>query len=597
MNKMKNLNLIVATIIALSIFSGCALKKMVKLAEKQDLEVSPNPLELHGNQVAFDLSAVLPPKMLPTGKVYTLNTTYQYGDEEIEVGSIEFNAENYPQSSSTTSRVSRSFSMPFNASLNPGSLIIQGEAKDPKNGKALTTAKMEIAVGIITTSRAVQNDYATNYADHGYNDQEELIPTNINFYFPQGSSYLSQYLATDGKSNKAKKSNLSAFIADKNVTRTVTITGTHSPEGSETINGDLSKNRAESIEKYYRSQMRKYDYTGTAAEIKFILKPVVQDWTAFKVAMRASEISEDSKKSFLNIVNGSGSFEDKEKAMRKIPAYKSVFDKVYPSLRTAQTEILTVKEKKSPAEISLLAKHIVNGDTTSEVLSNEELLYAATLTPSLKEKEEIYIAASKKEGSWVAHNNLAAVYLQMAEQIGDDMAKNIQDALTQLDIASNKTDHIEVHANRGTALMMQASYQESFEALSLAMSGATGDLKEALNASIGSIHIRMGDYEKASAALAAADDNEVTNFNRGLAHLLGDNLDGANREFNKISKSSSLSSHAAYYLAVTAARSNNESGIKSKLKAAVSIDVTLKEKALNDLEFSNYADAVAEAIR
>lgn len=594
---MKNLNLIVATIIALSIFSGCALKKMVKLAEKQDLEVSPDPLELHGNQVAFDLSAVLPPKMLPTGKVYTLNTTYQYGDEEIEVGSIEFNAENYPQSSSTTSRVSRSFSMPFNASLNPGSLIIQGEAKDPKNGKALTTAKMEIAVGIITTSRAVQNDYATNYADHGYNDQEELIPTNINFYFPQGSSYLSQYLATDGKSNKAKKSNLSAFIADKNVTRTVTITGTHSPEGSETINGDLSKNRAEAIEKYYRSQMRKYDYTGTAAEIKFILKPVVQDWTAFKVAMRASEISEDSKKSFLNIVNGSGSFEDKEKAMRKIPAYKSVFDKVYPSLRTAQTEILTVKEKKSPAEISLLAKHIVNGDTTSEVLSNEELLYAATLTPSLKEKEEIYIAASKKEGSWVAHNNLAAVYLQMAEQIGDDMAKNIQDALTQLDIASNKTDHIEVHANRGTALMMQASYQESFEALSLAMSGATGDLKEALNASIGSIHIRMGDYEKASAALAAADDNEVTNFNRGLAHLLGDNLDGANREFNKISKSSSLSSHAAYYLAVTAARSNNESGIKSKLKAAVSIDVTLKEKALNDLEFSNYADAVAEAIR
>ena len=177
------------------------------------------------------------------------------------------------------------------------------------------------------------------------------------------------------------------------------------------------------------------------------------------------------------------------------------------------------------------------------------------------------------------------------------MAENIQDALTQLDIASNKADHVEVHANRGTALMMQASYQESFEALSLAISGATGDLKEALNASIGSIHIRMGDYEKASAALAAADNSEVANFNRGLAHLLGDNFDGANREFNKINNSSSLSAHAAYYLAVTAARSNNDSDIIPNLKAAVSIDVALKEKALNDLEFSNYADAVAEAIR
>ncbi|MDC1517099.1 hypothetical protein N8385_05175 [Cyclobacteriaceae bacterium] len=594
---MKNLNLIVATIIAASLFSGCALKKMVKLAEKQDLEVNPDPLELHGTQVAFDLSAVLPPKILPTGKVYTLNTTYQYGDKEIEVGSIEFNADDYPQSSTTASRIIRPFSMAYNESLNPGTLMIQGEAKNPKNGKSLSTAKMEIAVGIITTSRAVQNAYSTNYADHGYNDQEELIPTNINFYFPQGSAYMSQSLATDGETNKSKKSNLSAFIADKNVTRTVTITGTHSPEGSETINGDLSNNRAEAIEKYYRSQMSKYDYTGTAAEIKFILKPVVQDWTAFKEALRASEISEDAKKSFLNIVNGSGTFEDKEKAMRKISGYKTVFDDVYPSLRTAQTEILTVKEKKSPAEISLLAKHIVNGDTTSEVLSTEELLYAATLTPSLKEKEGIYIAASKKEGSWVAHNNLAAVYLKMAAQNGDNMGKNIQDALTQLNIASNKTDHVEVHANKGTALMMQASYAPSYEALSTAISGATGDLKAALNASIGSIHIRMGDYEKASAALAAADDSEVANFNRGLAHLLGGTFDAASREFSKVKNSSSLAAHAAYYKAVTAARSNNESGIMSNLKAAVSKDVALKEKALNDLEFSNYADAVAEAIR
>ena len=596
MNKMKNLNLIAATIITASLFSGCALQKMVKLAEKQDLEVNPDPLELHGSQVAFDISAVLPPKILPTGKIYTLKTTYQYGDKEIEVGSIEFNPEDYPQSSSSASRVKRSFSISYDETLNPGALMIQGEAKNMANGKALTTEKKKIAVGIITTSKAVQNSYATNYADHGYNDQEELIPTNINFYFRQGSSYLSQSLATDGESNKTKKTNLAAFIADKNVTRTVTITGTHSPEGSETVNGNLSEDRAEAIEKYYRSQMSKYDYTGAAADIKFILKPVIQNWTAFKEALRSSDISDNSKKMFLNIVNGSGSFEDKEKAMRKISGYKSVFNEIYPSLRTAKTEILTVKEKKSPAEISLLAKQIISGDTTSGALSTEELLYAASLTPSLKEKEAIYITASKKDGSWVAHNNLAAVYLNMASQNGENVGKNIQDALTQLNIASAKTDHVEVHANKGTALMMQASYSESFEALSTAISGAKGDLKEVLNAAIGSIQIRMGDYENASAALEAANDSDVTNFNRGLAHLLGDNYISASREFNKV-KNASLSAHAAYYNAVTAARSSNVNDLKSNLKAAVSQDNALKEKALYDLEFSNYADAVAEAIR
>ena len=236
---MKNLNLIVSTIITFSLLSGCALQKMVKLAEKQDLEVNPNPLELHGSQVAFDISAVLPPKILPTGKTYTLNTTYQYEDKEIEVGSIEFNPEDYPQSNSSASRVKRPFSISYNEALNPGVLMIQGEAKNVANGKTLTTKKKKVAVGIITTSRAVQNSYATNYADHGYS-QEELIPTNINFYFRQGSSYLSQSLATDGESNKQKNQiwpRLSPTKCDSNSNNN----STHSPEGSETINSNLSK--------------------------------------------------------------------------------------------------------------------------------------------------------------------------------------------------------------------------------------------------------------------------------------------------------------------------------------------------------------------
>ena len=65
------------------------------------------------------------------------------------------------------------------------------------------------------------------------------------------------------------------------MTRTVTITGTHSPEGTETINTDLSGDRAGTIEKYYRGRMDRYDYAGAADSIEFILKPVVQDWGCF----------------------------------------------------------------------------------------------------------------------------------------------------------------------------------------------------------------------------------------------------------------------------------------------------------------------------
>ena len=153
---------------------------------------------------------------------------------------------------------------------------------------------------------------------------------------------------------------LSAFIAEKNVTRTVTITGTHSPEGTETVNSDLSEDRASTIEKYYRNRMDRYDYKGAADSIDFILKPVVQDWAAFKAAFAAYDGIECKMKKleYTNIINGSGSFVEKEKEMKKLSTYKQVFKDVYPGLRSAKTEVLTVKPKKSNAEIAVLAKAI-----------------------------------------------------------------------------------------------------------------------------------------------------------------------------------------------------------------------------------------------
>src|SRR5690606_1558083 len=163
------------------------------------------------------------------------------------------------------------------------------------------------------------------YAGHGYNNQEELIPVVIpDFIFEQGRSVLRTSVI---RSDKGKQ--LDAFIAAKNATRTVTITGTHSPEGAERINSKLSPDRAAAIEKYYRQQMKKYDYKGMADSISFILKPVVRDWAEFKNALAEYEgITSEEKAEYLNIINGGGDFESQEKAMQKLPTYRKVFKDV-----------------------------------------------------------------------------------------------------------------------------------------------------------------------------------------------------------------------------------------------------------------------------
>ncbi len=569
------------------LMSGCALNKMIKLANDQQLEVTPNPLELHGDKVEFEMSAILPPKMLPGGTSYSLKTFYQYGTSESELGTVEFKAGDFPNSSSTTSRKSQTFSFAYEPAMAKGDVMIQGIAA--KGAKSKETAKMKVAEGVITTSQMVEDIVAATYADHGYNDKEELEPTNVEFFFEQGRSVL----RTSEKNGEAGKG-FAAFVAEKNVTRTVTITGTHSPEGTETINSDLSQDRAEAIEKWYRDMMNKYDYKGMADEIKFVLKPVVEDWTQFKTMLNGFDgVSADQKSQMTAIVNGSGSFEEKEKALQKVPGYKTVFDKLYPKLRTARTEVLTVKVKRPNPEIAVLAKQIASGSISADSLTNAELLFGATLTPSLTEKEAIYKAAIKKQDTWVAHNNLGAVYLQMAAAAdGNAMKQNVDMALTQLEIANKqKANTAEVLVNMATVYMLQGDNAKAYDVAGT-VSGASGDALRKLNTLKGTLEIKTAQYDKALMSFAGADNTAEVSFNRGLALVLKKEYSNAKTAFTDATEKDSSFAKAFYGLAIVGARTSNATEVTNGLKSAIGQDSSLKEKALTDLEFRNYADAV-----
>ncbi|MFM8912418.1 MAG: hypothetical protein ACKOE6_05780, partial [Flammeovirgaceae bacterium] len=235
-------------------FTGCTLPQMIKMAKQQKLEIKPNPLEVHKDTVNFDMSGNLPVKMLKKGTSYTLNTFYKAGDNEIALPPVALKAEDYPNAGKEEPKITKAFSFPYKDALKRGTVQIQGVAA--KGTKTKATERLDYATGIITTSKLVQNSYYAAFAGHGYNNQEELMPVVIpDFNFERGKSVLR---TSETKAEKGKQ--LDAYIAAKNVTRTVTITGTHSPEGLERINSKLSEERAAAIEKFYKAQMKKYDY-------------------------------------------------------------------------------------------------------------------------------------------------------------------------------------------------------------------------------------------------------------------------------------------------------------------------------------------------
>ncbi|MBC7391064.1 MAG: hypothetical protein H7329_17800 [Opitutaceae bacterium] len=572
-----------------SILTGCALSQMIKMSKDQKLTVAPNPLEVHADSVKFNISAALPAKMLKKNKVYTVNTFYKAGESnKLALGDLQFKSEDFPKAKTEQPTMSKAFSFPYQPNLTPGDLYVMGIAST-MNGKSKNSPELPIAKGLITTSKLVKDFYFVSYAAHGYNGKEELEPVNLSYFFDKGKAKLR---TNDTKGSTGKY--FMKFLANKSVTRTVSVVGSHSPEGAETVNSKLSEARAKVVEKYYRENMLKYNTKGAVDSINFVLKAKVQEWDDFKAMLDTNKtLSDDQKAEIKGIVDGGdGDFRAKEKQLQKLKSYKVVLKQIYPKLRTSKTEILSVKKKKSDAEISLLSKGISEGSVKNDTLSDEELAYAATLTPDVKEKEGIYSAATKKNDSWVAHNNLAAVQLEQAKKStnADEKKKLIESALLHLEIARVKNESApEVQANIGTAYLLSGNLLKAKEALAKASQmNKSDEVSAGLNAVLGTLQIKAGDYNGAVASLSKGSDAPEVKYNLALAYLLNKNFDTAKAAFKEAENADQSNAWAFYCAAVTGARMNNAEDVASNLLQAVKLDSSLKAKALSDLEFRDF---------
>lgn len=606
-------------VVAPLLISSCALNTMLKKAQQQKLSLDPSPLELHGDSVRFSFSAELPPNMLKKGKAYSLNFNYKYSDQKLPVGGIKFNYLDFPEQKKVGPKLSKKFALAYkSSSMDKGELLLQGSASN-QNDKAKTSPEVSYAKGLILTSQLVRDDYTTVLASHGYNPLPEYYPVTVNFYFDQGSAVLKVRGAETSKKGKKKQSKgsktekenrpasqqaLDAYIASRNATKTVTITGMHSPEGREVKNTELSDQRAKAIETYYRAMMKKLNYGTKADSIEFITKALVQNWAPLKDTLRKdTSLTADEKKTVTDILDGSGTYVEQEAALEKLACFPKLLSKIYPRLRLGQTEILTLKPKKSEAELSVLAKAIAEGNARpGDTLSDRELAYAATLTPVLAEKEAIYLAATKKNDSWQSHNNLGAVRLEMAKKLADqaERTKLVDKAITNLEISRARMETAEVYANLATAYLLKSDIQKIDEiyASSQKLAG-NSEARRITNTVKGIIESRRGNYSVAISMYSNGLEEPGAIYNKGLTQVLKKEWAAGYATLEELAGTGSKNPLVYYVQAIAAARQNKESDMTAKLKKAFALDQGLKARAVSDLEFLNFQNkpSLQEALK
>ena len=538
---------------------------MEKEIEAMGLEATPEPLILRGDQVELEVTGRFPAKYF--GKKVSIEATPVL---TWEGGSASFDSEGFQGEDAAGNftvvpfeagkSFSYSSSVPFDPAMEDAAELAV-RISGTQGNKSATFEPFVVGAGVITTPLWVRSD-------------DQFIPVEDNFqrvityteevtvnYSVNSSTVRSSELRDEDW--KALKDLIQLSVdADS-----VTITGARiesyaSPEGEITLNEDLASDRANSASGAITREMKRKKLA--ADDAFFTLVPKGEDWQGFKSLMQASNI--EDKNLILRVLEMYSDKNKREEEIRNIAkTYKEIEKDILPELRRSQVVVSYDVEGYTDEE---LKDYSMN---QPDILTADELLYAATLFADMNDKLAIYQSAARVHADdFRGYNNAGWCLAQMGRmnQAGELFAQ-------ALELERNKAV-----VNNVAALTRQDGDIDG--AMKLLNEAAGAGPEVGYNKGI--ILIQKGDY-----ASAISNMGRVSSVNVALAKMLNGDAAGAKTTLENAEDDSAV---ASYVMAVACARLNDSAGVKKYLGEALAKDPDLRKKAEKDLEFRNLRDAI-----
>lgn len=557
----KVLSVVVAASVVLAGCSG--LGKMVKKAPEVTYTVSPNPLEMHGDSVIVNVSGKYPPKMFAKKAVLTINPTITYNGGEKSLKPVTLlgeKAEGTGQKIANATGGSFSYTdkVAYTPEMKVSELKLKAVASVGSKQKDFPFVK--IADGVITTPMLLKND---DKAIIGKDNFMKVVPVsdtaNI-FYVINQSVVRPSELKSDDI--KAMRDFIEQGNKKGNVLKNINISAYASPDGELTRNANLAEDRAKSARKAVQDIFGKLKIDAGKDEAFYNIVTTAEDWEGFKRLMEQSNIAD--KELILRVLTMYTDLEVREKEIKNLSkTYVEVADKILPKLRRAVITVNAEEKSRTDEQITALST------STPDSLSNEEILYAGTLTQDMNTQAAIYKAAEKQyPNDWRSANNLGMVYL---------MQNKLADAQAQFEKADKLSPNNPIVQNN---LGIVARWKGDRKAAMTYYSGATAAGSQ-VNYNMGIIQTLNGDY-----ASAVSSFGSEKSLNAALAQMLNGSPDAALATLDASPDKDTAAGH--YLRAIIGARTGKTDLMINSLKTAISKDASYKQMAKEDAEFIKY---------
>lgn len=530
------------------------------LQKPDEITVNPSPLEKIGNKVNAEITGTFPQKKFAKKGVLTVTPVLKFGDKELLGEPVTYVGEKAKENGKTVNYAnggtySQSVSYDYQPEMRKCELYLRFEAKVGK--KEIVIPDMKVADGIVATSElADAKDCKTaTTPDKFQRVIQEMTEADIKFLIQSAELRSSEKSTEEVKALQAAIKD--ANDAERKEINKIEVSGYASPDGAQSLNENLAKNRQKAAANFLQKDMKKNKVNSAITS-----SITAEDWEGFQKAMENSNMQD--KDLVLRVLSMYSDPEEREAQIKNLSSvYGTIADEILPALRRSRLILTTNLIGKSDDEI----KQLVKEDSCQ--LNVEELLYAATLTNDNQEKLAIYQKAADVYNDYRAWNGLGQVYFEEG-----NIAEARRCFAKSLEIEPNNAD---VNYNAGLAAMADGDLEKAEEYF-----GKAGGTKGNLKGAMGTLYTQKGDYAKAKDAYG----EEPTN-NAAVQQILNEDYAGAAKTLEAVKEPNATT---AYLKAVVAARTNDKAAVLENLKAAIAKDAKLKTRAAEDIEFAKFAE-------
>ena len=563
---MKNRNSKLLSLVALAtvVLMACnPLNKMIKRQGEVNYELTPNPVEMHGDTIAITFSGSFPEKYFNKKVSATITPVLVYGENSESFEPLKLKGE-VSEAEGTTIKYesggsfSHSAKIPYKDGMESATVELRVTGEYKEKTKDLDPRKVGDGT-IITPKLVMSSDKAIAGADKFVKFTLEDNNVEIHYLVSNSTVRGSELSDADIKDLKAKFKGWNEDV--KMEFNGLSISAYASPEGELSKNENLANERAASAAKAIESLLKR-----AKVEIPEGFSTAAgkgEDWNGFKTMMQASDIAD--KELIIRVLETYQDGAKREEEIKNLAAtYTQVQKKVLPQLRRSQCNLVMKHHNLTDDEIKALV------DTKIDSLDVEQMLYAATLYDDVAKKESIYKSVSSIHAAdWRGPNNVGFIYVSQ---------NKLADAKAEFDKANGlSANNPIIQNNLGVIERLNGNLDAAMEFYNNA-SGAGAEVAQ----NKGIINIIQGDYVAASSNYSG-----VNSFNSALAQL----LNGNNAIGEVVDGSDDKEEALSYYLkAIAGARSGDNDMMINNLKTATSKDAALKAKAKTDAEFIKSRD-------